>query len=437
MITALPEPLRRAVSRYTGIVRTLEEPLPTPGEPPLFRATCEIGRADTLLGAPLGHVTGIGGAGLTRADAAAASVGEALERYSATYIDRQRLTVATADELGADAVAPSRFGLFSDRQYAQEAFPFRPFTADTRVAWTDGWEITSGRRVLLPAELVYLGDAGFGAMRIGYATSSGMACAPSVDEACARGLCEVVERDAFMIVWANRLSLPRLDWGGEPRLVALEERLFARTGLTYSVIDLSSIHGLPSFLGVVRSERGRWGAFGVGAGTAPTVERAWWKALSEAFAARSAGQKLAVLLPEPDFGPAGDGVLTFEDHIRYHSDRRRSAAAAFLDASGATNDITDVPVIDEKDPSATVLALAERVHRAGSTAYAVDVTSPDVRSLGLVVIKVVAPEFCTLDVPHAARFLGGPRLYQGAYEAGLSDAVLCPDDVNSEPHPFP
>ncbi len=53
--------------------------------------------------------------------------------------------------------------------------------------------------------------------------------------------------------------------------------------------------------------------------------------------------------------------------------------------------------------------LCERVDSAGSCAYAVDVTSPDVAELGLTVTKVIAPELCALDVAHRARFLGGPR----------------------------
>ena len=71
------------------------------------------------------------------------------------------------------------------------------------------------------------------------------------------------------------------------------------------------------------------------------------------------------------------------------------------------------------------------------SAYAVDVTSPDVESLGLRVVRVVAPELCALDVAHSARFLGCPRLYTAAFEAGLAPRVLEPADLNDDPHPFP
>jgi len=430
--SALTPRLRRAVSSYTGIVRTLEECLAFTAEPRLFRAVCEIKGTGELLGSPLLHCAGIGGAGATRAEAAVAAVGEALERYSASYVPQERLVVATAAELGEDAVAPERFALFSESQYTTAGFPFRRFTSDSLVAWVEATALPDGARAWVPAELVYLGDARLGERLIGYATSSGAACAEARVDALERGLCELLERDAFMITWSERITLPLLDWSDSRELVELDRRFFAPTGLEYAAVDLSAFHGVPSVLGIARAPRGFPGALGVGAGTAATVERAWFKALAEAFGARSAGAKLSLLEPG-SYGPLGEGVRTFEDHIRYYADDRRAAAADFLDASQARNSVRDVAPL----PRDRVGALCSCVTAAGSSAYAVDVTSPDVAELGLVVMKVVAPELCALDVVHGARFLGGRRLYEAAAQLGLRTGVLDPAELNPYPHPFP
>jgi ribosomal protein S12 methylthiotransferase accessory factor len=82
-------------------------------------------------------------------------------------------------------------------------------------------------------------------------------------------------------------------------------------------------------------------------------------------------------------------------------------------------------------------ALCGRITAAGSSAYAVDVTSPDVAALGLVVTKVVAPELCALDVVHGARFLGARRLYETPVRLGLRATPLTEGELNSYPHPFP
>jgi ribosomal protein S12 methylthiotransferase accessory factor len=436
-VELLPPSLRRAVSPYTGIVASLDESLHATSEPPLFRFSCDVGRGGTLLDVPLAHLAGVGGSGRDRASAAAAAVGEALERYAATFVPHDRLIVATADDLAGEAVAPERFALFSPEQYATPRFPFEPFTRETPVAWVRGISLLGGQPAWLPAELVYLADAvPDGAARIGYATSSGMACAADVDDAVVRGLCELLERDAFMIVWAGRLSLPLLDWSADARIAALDRALFVRTGLRYAVIDLSALHRLPTFLGVVRAPRDVPGALGVGAGTAQRVEQAWCKALSEAFAARSAGAKLA-LLDGDGFANGPAAVRSFEDHIRYYADAGRASAADFLDASVARVAVEHVPKLEGQSSRDVIKALCARVGEAGASAYAVDVTSPDVRDLGLRVTKVVAPELCALDVVHAARFLGGRRLYEAAANLGLRATRLTSADVNPEPHPFP
>ncbi len=430
MIETLPPRLRRAVSAYTGIVGEVEECLPTSAEPRLFHASCAVGRSDALLGKSLDHLSRAGGSGTTRAEAATAAVGEAIERYSATYVPTG-LVVGSARELGDAAVRPERFALFSPRQYHSPGFPFRPFTSEARVAWVEGRELPAGRRVFLPAELAYLGSAAVAGERpIARSTSNGLACAEDEDRAVLTGLFELVERDAFMIVWANRLSLPRID------SAAIDLRLrepFDRTGIVHTGIDLSVFHGVPAVLGVVRAPAGFLGAVGVGAAAAPTVERAWWKALSEAFAVRAAGAKLALLAGRARV----NRVDSFNDHILHYAGHERVAATAFLDAS---DEVISPPSIEELGPGSApeaIAALCKRIEAAGSSAYVVDVTSPDVAGLGLKVVRTFAPELCSLDASHSARYLGGRRLYEAAAALGLRESVLREDEVNPDPHPFP
>jgi ribosomal protein S12 methylthiotransferase accessory factor len=82
-------------------------------------------------------------------------------------------------------------------------------------------------------------------------------------------------------------------------------------------------------------------------------------------------------------------------------------------------------------------AVCAELARRRLSAYAVDVTSPDVRSAGFRVARVIAPELCQLDAIERARFLGGSRLYEAAHEAGLVERPLTLADLNPDPHPFP
>ena len=435
LLDAVPAHLRSVVSSHVGIVPLLDECMATPDDPRLVKVTCETAEGNELVGASLGHSGGMGGTGFSRTHAVTAAIGEAVERYSGSYLPLDRLVLATAAELGRSAVVPSSFALFHHTQYAEADFPYEPFTSNSRIHWIDGWDLATGKPAWLPVELVFLTRPTPHGSRIGYATSSGMACAESADAATERGLFELLERDAFMLVWSSRLSLPRLDWSSDESLSAIDAKYFAPTGLEYAAIDLSAFHELPIVLGVVRAP-GTGGALGVGAAAAAGIQRAWWKALSEAFASRSAGRTLALIRPERAFADDGSDIVTFEDHIQFYSDDGRADGAAFLTASTSTRAVREIPSLGERGDG-RITQLVERISRAGSSVYAVDVTAPDVAAVGLHVVKTVAPGLCSLDVPHRARFLGSPRLLDAPKRAMLTSSSFAIEDLNPLPHPFP
>jgi ribosomal protein S12 methylthiotransferase accessory factor len=432
---ALPR-LRSFVSPLTGVVRRLAETLAAPDESRLVSIGCELAEAEPVIGTQLESYTG--SEHWRREAAEAAAIGEALERYSASYVPEKRLVLASADELGPDAAAPERFALFSESQYGAAGFPFRPFRPDTVVNWVEGFALSSGRRAYLPAQLVYMPmrPGGVAETPIGHATSSGLACGATLEEAVLAGMLEVVERDAFMLAWNNRLSLPLLDWSDDAELSRLDARYFARTGLRYSAVDLSVFLDVPTVLGVVHGPPGRLGALGVGAASAARVEDAWRKALAEAFSVQRWVRDRALEEFDRLDRPAAS-IRTFDDHTLFYASHERAARAAFLDASGDRRPVSEVAPLEGADVRGLIEAIALRLAERSVSAYAADVTSPDVGAAGLSVVHVVAPELCPLSVIERARFLGGTRLYRAAYEAGIVPHPLKEADLNPDPHPFP
>lgn len=440
--TSLAESVRRLstlVSPYTGIVRSVEELLSAADEPRLIKIGCEPTEGSHLLGAGLDHLEGSGGGSHASRDAAvAAAIGEVAERYAAAYVPEGELVLAAAAELGPACIDPERFALFSAEQHSEPGFAFLPFTRATRVRWSLGFSLPEGRPAYLPAQLVYLSDElARGETRIGYSTSSGLACGASREEAALNALLELVERDAFVLTWSNRLSLPRLEWSGDAELVDLERRYFAATGSRYAVVDLSVFLRVPTALAVVHGEDSDGAALGVGAGSGPTIGEAWLKALSEAYAVRGWARTMRLTEPDRSFRPDFADVETFADHIRLYAHPGHAPQAAFLDGSPQVRDVREIPPLEGGRPLAWIAAIAQRLQGVGASAYAVDVTSPDIRQAGLHVVKVISPELCQLDVAFRARFLGGRRLYRAAYDLGLRPAPLPPGDVNPYPHPFP
>src|SRR5205085_9014227 len=120
-----------------------------------------------------------------------------------------------------------------------------------------GGSLTRARPVLLPGERVFVP---FRSPRpadvTDYPTLSGYAAGPTLEEAALHALLEVVERDAFMIAWANRLRLRPLELSPTARdglgdVVAAWQRpgLEVRCGLVE--LDL----GAPAAIAMARSRR--------------------------------------------------------------------------------------------------------------------------------------------------------------------------------------
>lgn len=438
--TPLEESLRRLetlVSKHTGVVRSRQRFLAAADDAPLVSVACELADSRDLIGTDV-DARAIAWAPSRRA-ATAAAIGEAAERYSASWLPESRLVLASAAELGVAAVEPERFALFGPEQYGDPGFACRPFTRETRVRWVRGLRLPDGAPAWLPAQLVYLTAVppASGETLVGYATSSGLACGPTLEEALAGALLEVVERDAFMLTWYARLSLPVLDLAGESQLERFLGQYVQPTGLRVSAVDLSVFHEIPTVLALVRGTREGDVALAVGAAAGARASDACTKAFGEAFACRAWARLLLASDPRRRFEPDFADVADFEDHVRLYAMHEQAGRADFLDRSRELRRLADAPELPGQTAIARLEAVTDRLARAGIVAYAADVTAPDVRAAGLHVVRVLVPELCQLDLFHRGRFLGGRRLYEEAWRLGLRTRPLAPHELNPDPHPFP
>ena len=425
--------LEAALSPLTGIVKGTVATMNATDEVALPHCACELASSNRILGAAA--VAYGSGAHPDPLQAKAAALGEALERYSGVFLPTERIRRATARELGDAAVDPSRFALFHATQFETSGFPLAPFTEDTPTTFVEAVNLADGSPAFVPAELVYMKRPESGRMPIAYSTSSGLACGPSLEEAALAALLELVERDAMMLAWKCRLSLPLLEWHDDAEIQTIDERFFVRTGVQYRVVDGSCFLDVPVAISILRGPRQSGAALAVGAAAAARVQTAWFKAVAESFGVYRWLRSPAA--DETTWPTHPDAVESFDDHMRFYAGEEHAALAGFLDASRERRATLSVPALEGTTPCAQIDAVVRRLTRAGISAYLVDVTAPDVRELGVRVARVVAPELCALDVSHRARFLGGERLTHAAYEAGLVPRPLRLEDLNPLPHPFP
>lgn len=378
------------------------------------------------------------GAGMTLAEATSAAVGESFERYACCFPPSGGLIVGSyadlRDRADADPVEPGRWALFERDQQV----PFPHFDEQTPLTWVTGWSLTRQRARLVPACLVYFGpDADLrpdGCVTIAPAVSTGAACDSTSTGATVRGLLELIERDAVLIHWRNRITPRRLRIDPACALAGDYTDVFARPGLHYELYDVSLDLPVTAVFGTLTDERRNPPAVFAAGAAHPDPETAVRKTLVELVQGLRWGDQTTGRTVEPLPGFAN--IRTFEDRMRLYSGNDLSEAFAFLQSSPASLDLSSVarsgePTIDVL--GRLVAGLADR----DLEVIAVDITTDDLAECGVVVVKTLVPGLTTMEGDHTAPFLGGRRWRRLPVELGLLDREREPAELNPYPHPYP
>ncbi len=142
-----------------------------------------------------------------------ATLSEALERYLWTETDDWferplHATVAQMSQKRLNFIHPDRFAGFSEAQRKPGTTLF--LGSNSEFLWIRGVSLASGSRIFVPAQtasgLRNLKTESLVRPRV----TTGLATWMDATGARVRGTLEVVERDAYMIMWLNQLTLPRI-----------------------------------------------------------------------------------------------------------------------------------------------------------------------------------------------------------------------------------
>ncbi|MDX6649707.1 MAG: hypothetical protein QOJ97_1658 [Solirubrobacteraceae bacterium] len=428
---------RRLVSPRTGLIKDVVYVEIAPDDPPLHRALATPADA-AAAGGRMAMSRG-GAVSADRERVVLKAVGESVERYCSAQWDEGSLTTATYDELGAEAVAPDEFALFTAEQYDEPGFRWSPFRSDTAVRWAQGTSLVTGQLRYVPAAFVYVpygAEPASGPLWM--PISSGLACAPSLAHAIYRASLEPIERDAFMVVWRNQLTRPRIDLESVDddlvrRLVAAWDGLPFQCHAIVLTLDIP----VTVILGLLTSESGRWPLSVVGLGVDLSPRRALTLALEELAQGFIGMRRIAA--QDPDWRPADDygDIDTVTRHGHAHAvDERLRPTVDFL-LSGDLLDIDEFPDRSGPSPGANLRTVVEDLSSLGLDAIAVDLTTEDVDAAGLKVVRVVIPGLQPLDVNHTIQYRGGRRLYELPWRLGVRDGPTPAHELNPAPHPFP
>lgn len=301
-----------------------------------------------------------GGTGCgTYEQAFAAAIGETLERYAAAFIP-DGLPLGAIPDLDAPHLLPE-----------PHAFAHHPLGSHDVLRWVKGRRIVDGSDCYVPAAMVYFPYVcADDEPRRSSGSSQGLAAGADLDQAVVHGLCEVIERDAFMRAW--RFGMAHHE---------IANPYPSRPDLRFCAIP--NRFGLPVVTAFSEADKKPYCVAGI-------AGRGSFSEAIEASAREVIGGRVF-------FDRRSDEEeRAIEARYRHAVDPSLAAARQrWLGAVGPTPD----------EPTLSWNAFVQRV----PDAVAIDITTPDVAMLGVTVARVCIPGAYSFEPQADSPFLGGDR----------------------------
>jgi ribosomal protein S12 methylthiotransferase accessory factor len=377
------------------------------------------------------------GKGITQSDAMASAIGEAIERYCAFQWDPNRTFLAKWKTLSSPAINPAEYVFYSDDQYKSKKSLYTRWQEDLEVTWIDGIELPSNLKVAVPASLVDLvhpvpRQEDFFAP----ASSNGLAAGPTLEAAIRGGICELMERDALLIAWMNRLPAIELDVNSAGSLVSGIQKHYARFSVEVRAFLMPS--DLPAAVVIALScdPNPSKPAQVVGMGCHPSPAIALTKALFEMCQGRpSEGKRFVDKPPQGRLNHYLD-VKTLDDHSAFASLPERRREFDFLWEQGRKTHISDLPNPSQNDASLDLDYCVDKLTALGQRVAYVNLTMPDIAGHGIHVVRALVTGLQPIHFGYGEERLGGRRLFELPQKLGFANRMMTIDDLNMCPHPL-
>lgn len=364
------------------------------------------------------------------------TVGEAAERFCLDCYREKDLVVAAYAELGDKAINPLSFVSLSERQKAQKNLKI---DENTVFCWVKGYSLQTGRPYFIPAQLVYVAYSPAVQKEpvIRVPISTGAAAGLSLEWAVYGGLCEAVERDAFMINYLNKISPPRLDVNSiKNEKVRNIVGVLKRYKLEFHFLDITTDIPVPTILAVIIDRSGIGPPVNVGTCANLDIFKAIEGAAMEAIRIRLSCRRLFERNPA-DLKIAPAEIFNFDNRKLFWRDPGLIKQLDFL-LEGPFRKVCEKGDGDDRggDFHQRSNQVLDYLNKVGVESFVVDITAPPVKKAGFFVVKIIAPKLQPLYLNENFRYLDGERLYRVPVKMGWRKESIKEEELNSLPHPF-
>lgn len=362
-------------------------------------------------------------------EACGKAVMETLERYCCKKRPESLLKATVLKLFGGNIINPGHLACYLPEQLKQ-VHDLKNFQKYDEDLWTDIND-KDGKSWLIPACHIWycFNRSDFsGGKSLFWASTNGAAAHFSFDQAAFSAVRELIERDAIMIWWLNRLTPPYIKASSlsntQKRIISKIEHCAFEVRLLNLTLDL-----LPIVMAVARNKNGEKPYFFCGAACHEHFPTACEKALQELEQAVwiRLDQEVIKLNPEDIDSPL--------DHEMFYMDPENGKKLDFF-FEGSEQDAFETSMYFD-----SLQHLARYLEDKGFQLFLKEITCDEIieAELGVHIVKAVIPDLIPITFGFMTETLGLRRIYDLPVALGLAQCPLDESTLfkNYQPHFFP
>lgn len=368
------------------------------------------------------------GLGDSREEACGKALMESLERYCCEKRPNN-LFYARVVDLHKAFIDPNQLALYLNSQIVRSK-DLKSFSEEEELFWTEIFDV-EGHLHFIPASHIWycFDQSDFSDGRsLFWSSTNGASAHFSYEKAVLSAVQELIERDAIMIWWLNRLSPPIIN------REALGEKLngiiqkIEDQGFELQVLDLT-LDLFPVCMIAARKQSREWPYFFCGAACNSDFLVACEKALAETEHAiwGRLGGNISKVEAENLYYPI--------DHELFYLDPENGRHLDFLFNGLISRKIPTVKI------GQSVLEIDNYLKGKSFRLFLKDITCPEIRESGIdiQVVKAVIPGLIPITFGYLSEPLALPRIYSLPHSLGLCEEPMTEEEIllNYQPHFFP
>lgn len=342
-------------------------------------------------------------------------LGEAIERVCLASCQRKKIQYATYNTI-APAIDPSLY--LKTNEIKNERF-----------GWIEGSTLDNTKKVFIPAQAVFTDYNPDKEPYLCPHISTGAAGGFNHEETLLSGLQEVIERDAYMTMYLNKIPASKIDY------TSISDKKFRdivvnilRYNLELHIFDITNDLQIPTFMAILIDRTGLGPAITIGTKTGINTISTIIKAIAEALMSRPIVRYTMYQQKSSLIQGDKNELVNNKDRLFFWSSKNMITHIKFLLDQKPLPYLIKPLIMNSKEE---ISYLTHKLINNGFQPYYTDITTENFKKIPYKVYKVIVPGLQPLYLEEKKKYLNPERLATVAHFFGKKSAP-----INTIPHPF-